>query len=62
MADAQQNTEKENIIYVTEHRVACDGGGGASGHPKTYYELDHNGEAECLYCGQKFKAAHGHHH
>lgn len=40
-------------IYVREHRVACDGGGGALGHPKVWYSLE-DGEAECLYCDRKF--------
>lgn len=40
-------------IYVKAHRVACDGGGGALGHPKVWYSLE-DGEAECLYCDRKF--------
>lgn len=55
MAKAQVKTKDENVIYVTEHRVSCDGGGGAGGHPKTYYELGESHEATCSYCGQKFK-------
>ena len=41
------------IIYVDQHRVACDGGGGALGHPKVWYSLE-DGEAECGYCGRRF--------
>ncbi len=26
-------------IEVTEHRVSCDGGGGALGHPTVYLEM-----------------------
>ena len=40
-------------IYVKETRVACDGGGGALGHPLVYYTLV-DGEAVCGYCGRKF--------
>ncbi len=40
-------------IYVKERRVACDGGGGALGHPKVWYSLE-DGEAECLYCDRTF--------
>lgn len=40
-------------IYVAEHRIACDGGGGALGHPRVWYSLD-DGEAECGYCDRKF--------
>ena len=41
------------IIYVDKHRIACDGGGGALGHPKVWYSLE-DGEAVCGYCGRKF--------
>ncbi len=54
---AQSKTD-ETVLYVTEHRVACDGGGGALGHPKTYYDFGDKDEVECLYCGQKFKLKH----
>lgn len=53
-----QTHEDENVKYVTEHRISCDGGGGAGGHPKTYYDLGKDGKAECLYCGQKFVLEH----
>ncbi|MEL6507159.1 MAG: zinc-finger domain-containing protein, partial [Pseudomonadota bacterium] len=35
-------------IFVDSHRVSCDGGGGALGHPLVYYSLD-DGEAICGY-------------
>lgn len=41
------------IIYVNKRRVACDGSGGALGHPLVWYALD-DGEAECGYCDRKF--------
>jgi uncharacterized Zn-finger protein len=41
-------------IYVQGHRVACDGGGGALGHPKVWYEMGDDGKVECLYCGRIF--------
>lgn len=41
-------------IYVDGHRVACDGGGGALGHPKVWYEMGDDGEVECLYCGRVY--------
>ena len=42
-------------IYVDEHDVACDGGGGALGHPKIYLHIDDvKGEKDCPYCGRKF--------
>ncbi len=41
------------VIYVAQHRIGCDGGGGALGHPKVYYSLE-DGVAVCEYCGRKF--------
>ena len=40
-------------IYVAEKKVACDGGGGALGHPKVWYNLE-DGVAECGYCDRRF--------
>ena len=42
------------VVPVTGKRVACNGGGGALGHPKVYYDLDANGEAHCFYCCAHF--------
>ena len=54
MADTQQTaTLPPETIYVKERRVACDGGGGALGHPLVYYSLDDD-VAVCGYCGRKF--------
>ncbi|MEM9262539.1 MAG: zinc-finger domain-containing protein, partial [Pseudomonadota bacterium] len=41
------------VIYVSETRIACDGGGGALGHPKVWYSLE-DGRAECGYCDRLF--------
>jgi uncharacterized Zn-finger protein len=41
-------------IYVDNHRVACDGGGGSLGHPKVWYEMGDEGKIECLYCGRVY--------
>jgi uncharacterized Zn-finger protein len=39
---------------VTTRRVACDGGGGALGHPRVFYEIGEEGFVECLYCDRRF--------
>lgn len=44
-------------LAVTTEEVACDGGGGPLGHPLTYYNLGHDGEAVCGYCGKRFVRA-----
>ena len=45
--------EVPEVTYVNETRVACDGGG-ALGHPKTYYTVNDEGYAECGYCDRVF--------
>ncbi|ORY90210.1 hypothetical protein BCR35DRAFT_299790 [Leucosporidium creatinivorum] len=56
---------KEQPIRIVEGRVAaCDGGGGALGHPLIYVNLDkpsENGHG-CIYCGLRFKQSEDHHH
>lgn len=46
-------TPHPEVIYVKSHRVACNGGGGALGHPVVWYSLE-DGEAVCGYCDRKF--------
>jgi uncharacterized Zn-finger protein len=50
------------IQYVDDHHIACDGGGGALGHPKIYLHIkDDTGKIDCPYCGRNFvyRAAYG---
>jgi uncharacterized Zn-finger protein len=40
---------------VNTHRVACDGGGAASGHPRVWLQIPTDrGWVECSYCDCKF--------
>lgn len=51
------------IIEVDDTRVACDGGGGALGHPKVYLEMGDEAFVECGYCDRRFvlrPGAHAH--
>jgi len=41
-------------IEVETETVACDGGGGALGHPKVYLHMNTEGEVECPYCDRRF--------
>jgi uncharacterized Zn-finger protein len=41
------------IIEVETRTVACDGGGGALGHPRIWMNLA-DGKAECGYCDRLF--------
>ena len=46
-------------IKVHSRRVACDGVGGALGHPRVWLELGESGVAECGYCDRRFVLATG---
>ncbi|MEQ8395776.1 zinc-finger domain-containing protein [Thalassobaculum sp.] len=42
-------------IEVTSHTVACDGGGGALGHPRVFLEIDEDiHKVVCPYCSRTY--------
>ena len=47
------------VITVRTKRVACDGVGGALGHPRVWLEMGEADFVECLYCDRRFVLAHG---
>ncbi len=53
------SAESNETISVDSTTVACDGGGGALGHPKVYLNLDSGGAVDCPYCGRRFVLADG---
>ena len=46
-------------IVVSTKRVACDGGGGALGHPLVYMDMGEDDFVECGYCDRRFVFASG---
>ena len=42
------------VTETQDAKVACDGGGGALGHPKVYYDLHTHGYIDCGYCDRRF--------
>ncbi len=51
-------------VETDQTRVACDGGGGALGHPKVFLEMADEHFVECPYCDKRFNlkpGAGGHH-
>ena len=46
--------EAPEIVETESTRVACDGGGGALGHPKVFLEMGDEGFVECPYCDKRF--------
>ena len=49
-------TQTFETIQATSREVACDGGGGALGHPKVYLHIDHEkgDSVVCGYCSRQF--------
>ncbi len=41
-------------IETDSKRVACDGGGGALGHPRVFLEIGGDTEVVCPYCSRRF--------
>jgi uncharacterized Zn-finger protein len=46
--------EPFEVIYVPTEVVACNGGGGALGHPRVYLNLSAAGKIECPYCSRLY--------
>ena len=50
------SADQPEIIIVEDSvdGVSCDGGGGALGHPVSYYVFDRADCVECAYCDRVF--------
>ena len=47
--------EAPETVIVDKYRVACDGGGPASGHPRVWLKIPvDTGFVECGYCDRRF--------
>ena len=46
------------VVPVRTRRLACDGGGGALGHPRVYLEMGEEDFVECGYCDRRFVLSH----
>ena len=42
------------VVVVRSGRVACDGVGGALGHPRVWLEMGEASFVECPYCDRRF--------
>ena len=47
------------VVVVRSRRVACDGVGGALGHPRVGLEMGEADFVECSYCDRRFVLATG---
>ncbi len=50
-------TPAPEVITVHKRRIACDGDGGALGHPRVFLEMGQGEEVECPYCDRKYVLA-----
>ena len=55
-SNASSDAPQPEIILVDDHAdgVSCDGGGGALGHPKSWYSFDGQDSVDCAYCDRLF--------
>lgn len=42
-------------VEVETTQVACEGDGGAGGHPRVYLNMGDKGFVECPYCDRRFE-------
>jgi uncharacterized Zn-finger protein len=50
-----KNLPKFEQVLVSSKEVVCDGGGGATGHPKVYLQIDQDtGMVICPYCSKTY--------
>ena len=52
--DPKSALEPPEVVVVDSHRVWCDGGVGALGHPRVYMEMGDSDYVECGYCDRRF--------
>ncbi|MEX6725533.1 zinc-finger domain-containing protein [Parapedomonas caeni] len=53
------STAAPETLYVQTQQVACDGDGGALGHPRVFLKMDERGYVECGYCDRRYVLAGG---
>lgn len=61
MTQKTPHFSEPEIIHVSADKVACDGGGGAMGHPIVYLPLYADKDfTECPYCDRRYVRDAGH--
>jgi uncharacterized Zn-finger protein len=56
---AAPDASAPEVVTVRTRRIACDGGGGALGHPRVWLEMGEGAFVECPYCDRRFVLAAG---
>jgi uncharacterized Zn-finger protein len=57
ISDDEASKSLADVIVTNQLRVACNGGGGALGHPQVFLTLGNNGRVTCPYCSRVFVKA-----
>ncbi|MEP7210303.1 MAG: zinc-finger domain-containing protein [Alphaproteobacteria bacterium] len=52
--DPSWYVDHPEVIVVATSKIACDGGGGALGHPKVWYDMGESDAVECKYCDRVY--------
>ena len=55
---ADPSVDTPEVSYVRTRRIACDGVGGALGHPRVWLEMGEESFVECGYCDRRFVLTH----
>ena len=50
--DAQ--LDPPEVVEVDSEIVACEGDGGALGHPRVFLNMEGKGQIDCPYCDRRF--------
>jgi len=50
-----KSTIATTAIKLSDTEIACDGGGGALGHPMVYLPFGKASFVVCYYCGKRFE-------
>ena len=53
MPDGAASLTPPEVVHVDDRVVACDGGGGALGHPRVFLRIEDR-EVVCPYCSRLF--------
>lgn len=61
MASEKASIDPAKSEVVTSHKVSCNGGGGALGHPRVWMEMGGDEYAQCKYCDKRFVLKDGAH-
>lgn len=54
MSSEKDVFDPPEVVMTKDHKVSCNGGGGALGHPRVWYEIGSEGFVECKYCDRRF--------